>query len=88
MEYRISIKSSFSRGSIESSLLQVTAGGPFLVRDLMPVEPGLWTFSVVPERPAMAIGFAKLAEFLVLLAREFEVHALDRAPLHATAAAS
>ena len=88
MTYRLLIQTSFSRPVLEDRLLRITSAGPFLVRDLKPVEPGIWTFMVQPERPDMAIGFGKIAELLVLLARDFEVQALDRAPLRPIAAAS
>lgn len=61
---------------------------PFRMRDLAPAGHGLWTFRLEPTRRDMLVGFGKVAELLVLLAREFEVHAVGRAPASALAAAS
>jgi hypothetical protein len=88
MTYRLTIASRFSRAIVEDRLLRAITEGPFLVRDLAPAAPGVWTFSLEPRRPEMAIGFAKVAELLVLLGREFEIQSLARFPERAIAAAS
>ena len=88
MNYTVSLRTASARQSVEDRLRAVATGGPFRVRDLAPVGVGVWTFQLQPLRPEMAIGFGKVAELLVLLAREFEVQAVERSPSRSVAAAS
>jgi hypothetical protein len=88
MIYRITIMTTLSRAVLDDRLLRLSADGPFHVGDLTPVDAGLWAFAVQPVRPGMAVGFSKVAELLVLLAREFDVQSVDRLPLRAISAAS
>lgn len=88
MHYTVSLRTASGRQSLDDRLRALTAGGPFRVGDLAPVGFGAWTFRLQPARPEIAVGFAKVAELLVLLAREFEVQAVERSPSRAVAAAS
>lgn len=88
MFYSISVKTTFPRQHVDERLRVLAAGGAFRVRDLAPVGGGAWVFRLQPIRPDMAVGFGKVAEFLVLLAREFDVQAVERSPARAIAAAS
>jgi hypothetical protein len=88
MNYAISVRTALGRQGVEERLRVLVAGGPFRVRDVAPVGVGVWGFHLQPVRPEMAVGFGKVAEFLVLLAREFDVQAVERSPARAIAAAS
>lgn len=86
--YSVSVRMAADHRAVEERLRGLTAGGPFRVRELARVGVGAWAFRLEPVRPQLAIGFGKVAEFLVLLAREFDVQAVERLPSHAIAAAS
>ncbi len=88
MRYTITIRSVLPREAIEFRLPGLTAGGPFQVRDLVHLGGGVWSFTLHPVRSGLAVGFGKVAELLVLLAREFEVEAVERSSHNALAAAS
>lgn len=87
MNSRVTIQSGSPRPAIEARLLALASPGPFRVRDLTPLGGDAWAFTLEPARPAIAVGFAKVAEFVLLLAREFEVTNVVRGPLEAIAAA-
>ena len=87
-DYMVSVRTAEGRQVVEERLRVLVADGPFTVRELAPVGVGVWAFHLQPVRPELAIGFGKVAEFLVLLAREFDVQAVERSPSHAVAAAS
>jgi len=87
-DYTVSVRTAAGRQVVEDRLRVLAAGGPFRVRELAPVGVGVWAVRLQSVRPEMAIGFGKVAEFLVLLAREFDVQAVERSPSHAIAAAS
>lgn len=88
MRYSITIRSGLPRHAIEDRLPSLMAGGPFQARNLAPLGGGTWSFTLQPSRPGMAVGFGKVAEVLVLVAREFEVEAVEGSGLGALAAAS
>lgn len=88
MRYTITIKTGLARDGIEERLPRLTEGGPFHVRDLVHLGGGVWAFTLQSVRPGMAVGFGKVAELLVLLAREFDVEAVQRSAINALAAAS
>jgi hypothetical protein len=89
MHYVVSIRTAASRQALDERLRKLTAGGPFRVDGLDPVGAGTWDFHLTPTRADMVVGFGKVAELLVLLAREFEVQAVvGRIPSRSVAAAS
>lgn len=88
MQCTISIRTAASRQVVDDRLRQLTGGGPFRMGDLVTVGVGVWRFHLQPVRQGMVIGFGKVAELLVLLAREFEVHSVERSPVRSVAAAS
>lgn len=87
MNVRITIETRASRQQIEDRLFQLTADGPFAVRDLLHLGGGVWTVMLEPVRPGLAVGFSKVAELQLLLVREFDVYAVERLPSKATAVA-
>lgn len=88
MHAKITITTSLPRAALEPLLADLTAGSPFRVRNLDHLGGGLWAFALQPLRPGLAIGFAKVAEMLVLLAREFPVEAVEHVAVGAAAPAS
>ena len=88
MTYSVTIRCVSSTETPGDRLRNLTAASPFRMRDLAPAGHGLWTFRLEPSRRDMLVGFGKVAELLVLLAREFEVHAVGRATGGTLAAAS
>jgi hypothetical protein len=88
MHATITISSASPRASVEQRLAALTAAGPFRVRSLAPLDTGAWEVAFRPARPGMAIGFAKLAELLVLIAREFHIESMERISSGAAPAAS
>lgn len=88
MRHTITIHSALPSDTIENRLAILTAGGPFRVPDLAHLGGGVWSFTLQPSRPGLAIGFGKVAELLLLLAREFEVEAVEWSSPGALAAAS
>lgn len=88
MTYSVTIRCVASHETPGDRLRNLTVAGPFRVRDLIPSGNGLWTFRLEPMRRDRPVGFGKVAELLVLLAREFEVHAVGTPPASSLAAAS
>lgn len=88
MRYSVTIRSFLPRDTIEGRLPSLTAGGPFQVLDIVHLGGGVWSFTLQPSRPGLTVGFGKVAELLVLFAREFDVEAVGRSPIGALAAAS
>lgn len=89
MHSTITIRTAAGRHVLHERLQALTAGGPFQVCGLEPVGVGTWTFHLATTRSDMVVGFGKVAEFLVLLAREFDVQAVaGRTPWRSVAAAS
>jgi hypothetical protein len=89
MHYTVSIRTAAGRQELDDRLWKLTADGPFRVAGLDPVGAGTWAFHLAPTRADMAVGFGKVAELLVLLAREFEVQSvMGRAASRSVAAAS
>jgi len=78
MQATILISSASPQAAVEERLAALTAAGPFRVRSFAPLENGAWEVVLRPARPGVAIGFAKLAELLVILAREFHIEAVER----------
>jgi hypothetical protein len=87
MHVRITIETRASRQQIEDRLVERTADGPFAVRDLLHLGAGVWSVTLEPVRPGLAVGFAKVAELQLLLVREFDVYAVERLPSTAPAVA-
>jgi len=77
MHAKVTISTGLPRAALEPRLAKLTAGGPFRVRNLDHLGGGAWTFAIQPQRPDLSIGFAKVAEWLVLLAREFPIDAVE-----------
>lgn len=88
MRCSITIQSSLPRTVVELRLTRLTSGSPFQSQNLTHVGGGQWTFTLQPVRPGLAIGFAKVAEMLVLVAREFDVDRVERLPNGTLAVAS
>jgi hypothetical protein len=88
MKYAITFRSTQPRGAVERRLRSLAESGPFRVHELEPRGGGAWTCALHPIRPEMAIGFGKVAELLVLLAREFDVEGVERISIGAFMAAS
>jgi hypothetical protein len=88
MTYSVTIRCASSTEMPGERLGNLTAAGPFRMRDLAPAGRGLWTFRLEPVRRDMLLGFGKVAELLVLLAREFEVLTVVRSAGSGLAAAS
>jgi len=88
MRAKVMISTGLPRAALEPRLAKLTAGGPFRVRDLDHLGAGVWAFGLQPQRPGLSIGFAKVAELLVLLAREFPIDAVEHIALGATTAGS
>lgn len=88
MNYSITFRTPLHRDILEERLQQLTADGPFRVPTVSHHGGGVWTASLQPTRPGMAIGFAKVAELLVLLTREFDVSGVQRLAASPIAAAS
>lgn len=86
--YDITFETKRSRDHIARVLERVTDNGPFRVEALGHVGPDWWVTSVRRADPAVIVGFAKVAELLALLAREFEIHAVQRAGRESGAVAS
>ena len=78
MVYTVTMRTKLDGGDLEHLLPRLTAAGPFVVRDLAPLGGGSCVFTVRPCRPEMVVGFAKLAEFLSILARELPINSVDR----------
>jgi hypothetical protein len=74
MHYTVTIGTAASRQMLDERLRTLTAGGPFCVGGLDAVGGGTWSVHLAPARAGLAVGFGKVAELLILLAREFEVH--------------
>ena len=88
MRHAITIHTALPRDTLENRLAALTVGGPFRVPDLAHLGGGLWSFTLQPSRHGLAIGFGKVAELLLLLAREFEVEGVEWSSPGALAAAS
>lgn len=88
MVYTVTMRTKLAGGDLEHLLPRLTAAGPFVVRDLAHLGGGSWVFTVRPSRPEMVVGFAKLAEFLAILARELPVDSVDRVASEPLATAS
>lgn len=88
MTYAITLRTTLTRGLLEDRLCRMTADGPFRAPALSHHGGGLWTATLRPTRPGMAIGFGKVAELLVLMSREFDVSGVERHALGSLAAAS
>lgn len=88
MVYTVTMRTKLAGGELGHLLPRLAAAGPFVVRDLAHLGDGAWVFTVRPSRPEMAIGFAKLAEFLSILARELPIDAVDRVASEPLAIAS
>ncbi|MFN9367212.1 MAG: hypothetical protein ACK6CT_00375 [Planctomycetia bacterium] len=88
MNYSITFRTPLARGMLEERLRRLTADGPFHVPTLSHHGGGAWTAVLRPARPDMVIGFAKVAELLVLLTREFDVSAVQPLAAPPLAAAS
>lgn len=78
MHAKVTITTGLPRAAVEERLANLTSGGPFRPRDLTLLEGGAWAFTLQPLRPGLSIGFAKVAELLVLLAREFHIERVER----------
>jgi hypothetical protein len=78
MHAKVTIMTVLPRAAVEERLANLTSGGPFRPRDLTPLEGGSWAFTLQPLRPGLSVGFAKVAELLVLLAREFHIETVER----------
>jgi hypothetical protein len=87
VRYKITIRSIRTRAGVEERLAGLVAGGPFRVLDVGHMGGAAWTFAVEPSRPGIVVGFGKVAEFLWLLARDFDVDSVERLPGEASAAA-
>jgi hypothetical protein len=88
MHSAVTIRSGRNPSAPPLQLPRLAATGPFVVQDIAHRGWGVWTFTLRPAAPEMAIGFGKVAEFLVLLAREFDVAAVEQVAAGTWAAAS
>lgn len=87
MRYILTIRAASPRHEIESRLRELTRPGPFRVGAVSPLGGDSLAFVLEPATPSIAIGFAKVAELLLLLARGFEVTDVGRVPDESMAAA-
>lgn len=85
---QITLESALPRQVVEQRLEALVAAGPFAVRGLVPSGAGRWLLTLRTVRPGLAVGSVKVAELLVLVTREFELHAVQRLPAAGVAAAS
>lgn len=85
---QITLESALPRQAVEQRLETLVLGGPFALRGLVPAGSGRWTLTLRTARPGLAVGSVKVAELLVLVAREFELLAVERLPAAGVAAAS
>ena len=88
MRYAVTIRAGLDPAAPPLQLPRLAATGPFLVQDIVHRGWGVWTFTLRPVAADMAIGFGKVAEFLILLAREFDVAAVEQMATGTWAAAS
>jgi len=88
MHATVTITSSLPPAALGGRLDELSGPGPFRVQDLTPLGSGEWAFTLGPRRTGLAVGFAKLAELLVLLAREFHVEKVDRITIIASSPAA
>ena len=87
MHAKIRIQTGLPRTALEERLGRVAAGGPFRWENLSHQGQDRWSFTLQPLRPGLSLGFAKFAETLVLLAREFHIDTVERIALAASSAA-
>ena len=85
---QITLESPLPRQLVEQRLEALVAGGPYAVRGLAPAGVGRWLLTLRTARPGLVVGSGKMAELLVLVTREFELHAVQRLPAASVAAAS
>ena len=74
MLHRIEIdfESDLPRESLERRLEALSRGGPFAVGRLVPCGAGRWTLWCGLAKQGTAVGFGKVAELQILLARQVE----------------
>lgn len=78
MQVTITVATRLPQSVIECRLAELAGAGPFRVRDLIPLGADRWSFSLLPLRPGLAVGFANVAEVLVRVGREFHVENVER----------
>lgn len=88
MHATVTIRTAASRQVLDERLRALTAAGPFCVGGLDAVGGGNWALHLAPTRVGMVVGFGKVAELLILLAREFEVEGVVVRPVSRSVAAA
>lgn len=80
MTVRFTVRSPLGQAAIDRRLRELAGTGPFRVGVLSPLGGDRWSFCLEPARPGIAIGFGKVAEFVVLLSRAIDVTDVGRVP--------
>lgn len=86
MTARFTIRTTLGEPALDRRLRELAGDGPFRIGRISPVGGDRWVFRLEPVRPDIAIGFGKVAEFVVLLSRAIEVTEFSRVPDDALAA--
>ena len=76
MTVRLTLRTPLPLPAIEGRLRDLAAAGPFRIRGLSHAGGDAWSVVLEPARPQIAVGFGKVAELVVLLARSFDVGAV------------
>ena len=88
MAYEITYRTGLARDALVALLENIGAGGPFAVAAPETCGVETWLLRIEPRHPDLAVGFAKVAEFQMLLARSGEVLAFTRTDIGSLAVAS
>lgn len=75
MSCRVDLTFTSTRAShaVAQMLEETLIAGPLTLTELTQSGPHQWNASLEPMRPGITVGFAKVAEILVLIAREVTV---------------
>lgn len=88
MRYEITFRTGSTREVLGALVDDVSATGPFSIAAPEQRGTDTWLLRIEPRRHGLAVGFAKVAELLLLLARIGEVTAFIRTDVDEFAAAS
>ena len=88
MHYEMTLRTGLDRDQLEARIRELSESGPFAVSRPEPTSGGHWRVALRPRRTDIAIGFAKVAEFQLLLARTAEVLVMRRTDSDELAVAS
>ena len=88
MRYEITFRTGLAREALGLLVDEVSAAGPFAVGTPEPKGLDTWLLRIEPHHGGLAVGFAKVAELQLLLARAGEVLLLARTDADDLAVAS